>query len=57
MPPVSEEQRRLAGIALSIKRSQTPRSYSKEAAKMADSLTETQLEEFARRVQKKESKQ
>ena len=53
MPAVSEAQRRLAGIALSIKQGETPRSYSKEAADMADSMTEAQLEKFARSVQKK----
>lgn len=53
MPSVSETQRRLAGIALSIKRGKTPRSYSKEAANMADSMTEAQLEKFASSVQKK----
>ncbi len=47
MPAVSEVQRRLAGIALAIKRGQTPRSYSQEAARMADSMTEAQLEKFA----------
>lgn len=49
MPPVSEAQRKLAGIALAMKRGETPRSYSKEAAKMAASMTEEQLEEFARK--------
>jgi len=48
MPARSEAQRRLAAIALSIKRGETPRSYSQEAAHMADSMTEAQLEKFAR---------
>ena len=48
MPAVSESQRKLAGIALSIKRGKTSRSYSKEAAKMADSMTEEQLGDYAR---------
>ena len=48
MPAVSEPQRKLAGIALSIKRGKTPKSYSKEAARMAGSMTEEQLEDFAR---------
>ncbi len=55
MPAVSEAQRRLAGIALSIKRGETPRSYSKEAANMSDSMTEAQLEKFVRSVKKKRS--
>lgn len=53
MPAVSEAQRRLAGIALSMKRGKTPRSYSKEAAKMADSMTEAELEKFAHEVKTK----
>ena len=53
MPAISEMQRRLAGIALSIKRGKTPRSYSEEAAHMADSMTEAQLEDFARGTRKK----
>ena len=48
MPAASEAQRRLAGIALSMKRGETPRSYSREAADMADSMTEAQLEKYAR---------
>lgn len=53
MPAISEGQRRLAGIALAIKRGETPRSYSKEAAKMADTMTEKQLREYAGSVKKK----
>ena len=53
MPAASEAQRRLAGIALSIKRGKTPRSYSKEAAAMADSMSEADLEKFAHSVKKK----
>ncbi len=53
MPAYSEVQRKLAGIALSIKRGKTPRSYSKEAAAMADSMTEAELEKFAHSVVKK----
>lgn len=47
-PAVSEDQRRLAGIALAMKRGGTPYSYSKEAAKMARSMTIEQLREYAR---------
>jgi len=49
MPATSEAQRRAAGVALSIKRGQTPRSYSPEAARMADSMSEKQLRDFARK--------
>ena len=53
MPAVSPEQRKLAGIALSIKRRETPRGYSKEAAKMADSMTEEELRDFARKPKRR----
>ena len=41
--PVSENQKTLACIAPAIKRGETPRSYSAQAAKMADSMTEEKL--------------
>ena len=43
MPAETERQRRLAGIALRIKRGELPRSYSPQAARMADSMTEDEL--------------
>ena len=46
MPAVSEKQRRLACIALSMKRGKTAKSYSKEAARMCDSMTEQQLKDY-----------
>jgi hypothetical protein len=46
--PYSEKQRTLARIALSMKRGKTPKSYSKAAAKMSDSMTEKQLEDYAK---------
>ena len=52
-PAVSERQRKLAGIALSMKEGETPRSYSKQAAEMASSMTRRELEEFARKPVKK----
>ena len=52
MPAESEKQRKLAGIALAIKRGETPRSYSKEAAKMADSMSEEELEKYAHKVRR-----
>jgi len=44
--PVNENQRKLACIALSMKRGKTERSYSDEAAQMADSMSEEKLKEW-----------
>jgi len=52
--PVSENQKTLACIALAIKRGETPRSYSEEAAKMADSMSEEKLSEWCKGPLKKE---
>ena len=49
MPAKSEAQRRLAGIALAIKRGETTKSYSKEAAQMAKTMTVAELREFAQK--------
>ena len=46
MPSVSESQRKLFCIALSIKKGETPKSYSKQAAKMAEQMTEEQLKDY-----------
>ena len=46
-PSVSESQRRLAGIALAIARGETPRDYSLEAAEMARSMSQKELEKYA----------
>lgn len=46
MPSVSERQRKLFCIALAIKRGETPASYSKEAAKMANEMSEAQLADY-----------
>jgi hypothetical protein len=46
MPSVSNSQQTLFCIALSIKRGETPRSYSAEAAKMADEMSEEQLRDY-----------
>lgn len=48
MPASSEQQRRLACLALSIKTGKTPASRSAQAAKMAESMTVEQLEEFCK---------
>lgn len=47
MPATSEEQQQLFGIALSIKRGKISPSYSPEAAKLAKSMSEEELEEMA----------
>ena len=48
MPAKSAAQQKAAGAALSAKRGDTPKSQLKGASKqMAESMTETQLEEFA----------
>ena len=52
MPSVSKSQRKLMGIALAIKRGETPKSYSKEAAKLAGSMSEKQLKDYAKKVKK-----
>ena len=46
MSPVSDSQRKLACVALSIKRGETKSSYSKEAASMAASMDEAKLSEW-----------
>jgi hypothetical protein len=46
--PKSKNQRTLACIALSMVRGKTPKSYSAEAAKMADSMTEEKLSEWCK---------
>jgi len=43
MPAVSKNQHTLACIALSIKKGETPASYSKQGAKMASSMSEDEL--------------
>lgn len=48
MPAKSAAQQKAAGAALSAKRGDTPKSKLKGASKsMEESMTETQLEEFA----------
>uniref|UniRef100_A0A7C3Z9S1 DUF3008 family protein n=1 Tax=Desulfobacca acetoxidans TaxID=60893 RepID=A0A7C3Z9S1_9BACT len=47
MPAKSKAQQKLMGIALGIKRGETPPSYSPEAARMAEEMSESDLEEFA----------
>jgi hypothetical protein len=47
MPARSESQRKLAGIALREKRGETPKSYSPEAVRMANSMSEEELRKMA----------
>jgi len=54
MPASSETQRKLFCIALSIKRGDTKASYSKQAAKMAEEMSEKQLTEYCGSKPKKE---
>lgn len=53
MPAVSERQRKLAGIALAIARGETPEDYSPEAAEMARSMSQKELEKYASKPIKK----
>ena len=46
MPAQTEAQRKLFCIALSIKRGETPASYSKQAAEMAKGTSEEKLVEY-----------
>lgn len=46
MPAESEDQKTLACIALSMKRGETPKTYSESAAEMADSMSEEQLVDY-----------
>jgi len=49
MPAKSKAHQKAAGAALSAKRGDTPKSKHKGAAKeMAESMTEEQLEDFAK---------
>lgn len=47
MPATSEAQRKLAGIALAIKRGKLKSSYSSKAANMSKSMSEDELHKYA----------
>ncbi|EGJ99180.1 MULTISPECIES: DUF3008 family protein [Dysgonomonas] len=51
MPAKSEKQRRLMGAALAYKRGET-KNVSDEVKKVADSMTEKELEDFASKPKK-----
>ncbi len=46
MPSTTKKQRVLMCIALAMKQGKTPKSYSKEAAKISEEMSEDQLKEF-----------
>jgi len=52
-PATSDAQRKLFCIALSIKRGETPASYSKEAARIASENSEETLKDFCKAPVKK----
>jgi len=51
--PYSEAQRRLAGIALAMKRGETPHSYSAAAYKMMKEMSTQELRDMASKPIKK----
>lgn len=57
MPAVSSKQRKLFAIALAMKRGEVPYSYSEEAAKLAKTLSEKKLREFAKTPKRKKTKE
>ncbi len=56
MPSVSKKQRSLMCIALAMKQGKTPKSYSKEAAKISEEMSEEQLKEYCEAPLKKGGK-
>ncbi len=53
MPASTERQRRLFCVALAIKKGDTPKGYSKQAAKMAETMSEQQLADYCKTQVKK----
>lgn len=53
MPAKSKSQRKFFGIAKSIKKGETPASYSPAAAKAAKSMTGKEIDKFAKTKEKK----
>ena len=56
MPAKSEKQRRLMGAALAYKRGENPHA-SEEIRKVAGSMTEKELEDFASKPVEKKKKE
>ncbi len=52
-PATSKSQRTLFCVALSIKEGKTPKTYSKQAAKMAETMTAEKLAEYCKPPVKK----
>jgi len=52
-PATSERQRKLFCIALSIKRGETAKSYSREAARLAEENSEETLKDYCEQPIKK----
>jgi len=48
VPSVNEKQKTLMCIALSIKKGETPESYSKEAARISQQMSVEQLEDYCK---------
>ena len=53
MPAVSKNQKTLSCIALSMMRGKTPKSYSKQAVKMMESMSEEDLKDMCESPVKK----
>ena len=53
MPATTDTQRTLMCIAWEIKKGNTPASYSKQAAKMAEQMSMQQLKDFCESPAKK----
>lgn len=53
MPATSKGQKTLFCIAQSIKEGKTPKSYSKQAAKMAETMSLEQLKDYCEHPVKK----
>ncbi len=53
MPATSESQRKLFCIALSIKKGETPKDYSAQAAKLAEGNSEETLKDYCEESVKK----
>jgi hypothetical protein len=53
MPATSKAQKTLFCIALSIRRGETPKNYSKQAAKLAETNDEATLKEYCEAPVKK----
>ena len=54
MPATSEKMRRLFCVALSIKLGKMPKSYSPEAARLAKTMSLSQLSDYCRQPIAKE---